>query len=226
MNMKQFTGYCYDQIAQELGFVRYLNGYYKVTGRAIAAFFLDKYCGQRFVRPLMEIMPLCGVIPTSSTGTWNMHQVDRLYWLITDNHPELEFSSRTSKENNDNVRDILLDMFHLTEEPFLTRVHDLQSGFEALCDLEENLYRGTPNPHPPCYVSPNYWGFLLALKRYDEALSNFNAWAAALKHDLPEDDMSGILQRMLTEKRYEEIDAMMQKREEENMELLKQYHII
>ena len=228
MNLKQFTGYCYDEITKELGFVRYLNGYYKVTDRAVASFFLEQYRGRRLVRPLMEIFPLCGIIPTSE-DTFGTKQIESAYWRHTHTQPELAFSTRKTQEEIDNVQEILIDIFRVSEQPFLTCVFDLQSGFDAYCAYQDYHFEFTPIKNE-FWTSPNYWCFLLALKRYDAALQNFNAWAERVHQEYLSENgvngMGGIMHRLLTDKRYEQIDAIMQKREEENLALLKRYHVL
>lgn len=228
MNLKQFTGYCYDEIAEELGFVRYLNGYYKVTNRAVASFFLEQYRGRRLVRPRMEIFPLCGVVPTSEDVTWTK-QIESAYWRHTHTQPELAFSARTTQEEIDNVRKILLDMFRVSEQPFLTRVLDLQTGFDAYCAYQDYHVAFTPVQNK-YWTSPNYTCFLLALKRYDTALQNYNAWAERVHKEYLSgngvNEIAGSLHRLLADKRYNEIDTMMQKREETNHALLTRYHVL
>ena len=230
MNITQFTGFCYNDIAAQMGFVRYKNGYYLIRDRAIAVFALEKCNGGREVRPLMKILPLCGKI-YAGTDNWMMDQPESSFWRhISGRYCDLNFSMQTPIEKCEKIKEYLLDVFHETEEPFLSRVKDLETGLEAYCAFYDYYWEGTPGPKNSFNSDMNYWGFLLALKEYGKALDNFNLYADYIyesEHSLlKENSLQGKLQRLLMAQEYDKIDTVVEELEAKNLELLKTCKLI
>lgn len=234
MNINQFTGFCYDEVAAKMGFVRFKNGYYFIGNRALAIFALEKCNGGREIRPLMKILPLCGEIYIGKDN-WMMDQPESAFWRhVSGRYCELNFSTKTTSEECERIKEYLLDVFHETEEPFLSRVKDLETGLEAYCAFYEYKKEGIPGSRPVFNGDENYWGFLLALKEYDKALYNFNMHASFIyeandeggpsssdnKTLFNERSIQGQLQRLMIAQEYDKVDAIVKEREMKNMELL------
>lgn len=234
MNFRQFTGFCYDDVAVKMGFVRFKNGYYFIGDRALAIFALEKCNGGREIRPLMKILPLCGEIYIGGDN-WMMDQPESAFWRhVSRRYWALNFSTQTTNEECERIKEYLLDVFHETERPFLSRVKDLETGLEAYCAFYEYYREGTPGPRPIFNGDENYWGFLLALKEYDKALYNFNMHSSSVyeanhegepsSHEnitlFSERSIEGQLQRLMIAQEYDKVDAIVKEREMKNMELL------
>ena len=224
MNLAQFTGFCYDEVAAKMGFIRFKNGYYFIGDRTLAIFALEKCNGGREIRPLMKVLPLFGEIYIGEDN-WMMNQPESAFWRhISGRYYELNFSTKTPKEDCERIKEYLLDVFRETEEPFLSRVKDLKTGIEAYSAFYDYYKEGTPEPKNIFNSDINYWGFLLALKEYDKALDNFNMFARfIMKTDhalFSEKSLEGKLQRLLIAQEYDMIETIVKEREMKNLELL------
>ena len=229
MNLKKFIDYCYGDIAAELGYVRFKNGYYKIDieERVLTAFALERIFGGRTIRPLMGIFPLCGYL-FNGVDSWEMLQPLDAYQRHTRDRRSTDWTVRSSDEECAEVKKYLLAVLHDTELPFLLQVKDLETGEKAFWAYKQYSNEGTLNPFTDCSASINYWGFLLSQGKYEEALRNFARYAKKAKKEelFPEDTDDGMLQRLLINHQYDKVDSFVYEQEQANIQQLKEWKLI
>ncbi len=225
MNFKQLTEFCYFDVAAELGFSQYRDRYIKVGDGFALTFSLGKWSSNRVVRPLIDIFPLCRELHL--TDEEKMTDPTGGYWRHYRRKEDLDFSQNTSIERCEEIKAYLLDVFEKAERPFLEHANDLPSAFDAYRAYVAYQREFSLGEVFDFETEDNYWMFLISLKRYDEALENFNKAARhfgwnweALEEGLYSFQMA-LTHRRLENGEWEKVEAFVRRRTERNSAILR-----
>lgn len=224
MNLKQFTEYCYEDVAAEMGFLQCRGRYIRVGDGFVSTFTLGKWSNNRVVRPMMDIFPLCRELHL--TDEEKLDDPTGGYWRHYKRREELDFSQNTPIERCEEIKTYLLDVFDKAQRPFLEQARDLPSTFDAYRAYIAYQREFALGKVYDFEQAENYWMFLIMLKRYDEALENFNK---AAQHfgwnwdDLEEGPYSfqmALIHRRLENGEWDKVEAFVRRRTDRNQALL------
>lgn len=224
MNLKEFCGYCFDEIGERKGYTRYRNSWFKLENEILLGFGMHK-CRGPYFQIEFEIMPLvCGVYIERDGQmlfqTYGPHsaRTNEKLSLHTDFH---------DKEYCNRAREYALHVFEQSVEPFLDGVHDLASAYEMQWAFRESGSRDG-REFKRISMEDHVWLSLCALKRYDDCL--LNAKGCAEMRGLTElHEGFGLiwrLQCLLRDKNYAAIDAILEENKQNSLARLKKCKII
>ena len=223
MKMKEFTGYCYDDYAAEMGYKRIKNAYHKLIGTdVLLSFGLGRYGCNQCVRPVMGIAPLYGNLMWEKEfeGSFDSRGA---YYNHTGIWMDTYQSAKDSMEETEKLRAYLRDIFEQAQQPFLLVAKDLQTAYDAYNARFNYICNGNM---PEYSVEKNNISFLLVLKKYDETLRNFDLWVADRSEPLPETSRYAQLRRQLQEKNYDAIQNYLEEVKKENIKKLRQEKLL
>ena len=223
MNLKEFSGYCFDEIGARKGYTRYRNSWYKLENEILLGFGMHK-CRGPYFQIEFEIMPLVCGIRIERQGQL-LYQPFGPHYLHTHEDMMLytDFSDEAYRER---AREYVLHVFEQSIEPFLDGVHDLESAFEMHWAYDRY---GTPVgcEFDMTTMEEYIWLYLCALKRYDDCL--LNAKGCAAMRGLAElDEGFGLIwkiQCLLRNKDYAAIEAILEENKQKSLALLKKHRV-
>ncbi len=230
--IKQFVRFCYDDIAEELGFTRIGNGYYKVLEYCIIGFGISRSGYTNFLKVNFDIIPLSGELYIGDT-LCNMNDISKLYFI---NGKEsfaglpvkktIVFSASLLQEQYQMMKDAIIYAFEVYQKPIINHIHDLTSayaireGWEAFfCALDHAIPHGFS-------LEDNHVHFLLELKDYDVLLNDYkkyelwykDSYGANFRWDRSEVD--NLYRSLIMNREYDTIEVMLDKRRMENVKTL------
>lgn len=225
MKMEEFTGYCYDDYAEEMGYTRIKNAYHKLIGTdVLLSFGLGRYGCNQCVRPVMGIAPLYGSLSFSWGKEFKgLFETRGAYYRHTGIKMDTYQSAKDSVEWTEKLRAYLRRVFELAQQPFLTMAKDLTTAYDA---YNAWFHYIRDEDMPEYSVEDSYIAFLLVLKKYDEALKNLDLWIADRGEPLPETIVEGRIHRYLQEKNYNAIQNYLEEVKKENIEKLRKKKLL
>lgn len=230
MNLKQFTEFCYGDLAAELGFSQYRDRYIQVGDGFVSTFTLGKWSCNRVVRPMMDIFPLCRELHL--TDEEKLDDPTGGYWRHYNRREELDFSQNTPIERCEEIKAYLLDVFDKAQRPFFEQAKDLPSAFEAYRAYIAYKREFALGKVYDFETEETHWMFLIMLKRYEEALENFNKAARQLEWDWekleegPYTFQMALIHRRLENGEWDKVEAFVKRQTERNVHELRYQKII
>ena len=221
MNLKEFSGYCFDEIGAQKGYTRYRNSWYKLENEILLGFGMRKMRGPVF-DIVFESMPLVCGVNIDRTGQMNYMGIS------LDGHRKYEsiYTDFQDMAYREWAREYAVHVFEQSIEPLLDGVHDLATAYEMHWAYKR-LWDPTYYELKDATLEKHIWLYLCALKRYDAAL--LNAKRCAEMKGLPELDerfeFHWKIQNLLRDKDYAAIEAILEQNKQKSLALLKKHRI-
>ena len=225
MNLKEFSGYCFDEIGAKKGYTRYRNSWYKLENEILLGFgMVSQRCHGYGIE--FEIVPLSCGIWIYNTGEMRF-QPGGAHFRHT--HERIDCCTLNFKDKDycDEAKEYVHHLFERSIEPFLDGVHDLASGFDMIQAYERyNAEGALGNYDPDILQEDSDWFYLCALKRYDDALLNaercLEKWGVT---ELDDRYPGWKLYAPLRNKDYAAIEAILEENKQKSLALLKKHRI-
>lgn len=226
MNLREFSGMCFEEIGTKKGYCRYRNSWYRLENEILLGFGMESHRCHGFTITFQIVPLVCGVeifntgqMQFQPGGAYYRHTKERFDCCTLDLHNE-SYCER--------ARAYMLRVFALSAEPFLDGVRDLTSGYEMRRAYDWYNAEGALGDHDLSILWESIdWLYLCALKRYDDCLANAERCAEMIGLDeLDQNRITGQLQNMLRRRDYAAIDALLEKNREESLKVLKKHKII
>lgn len=234
MNIRQFTGFCYDEIAKDLNYTRISNFYFKVGEGYFTGFGISRQGYFNQLKVMVDIIPLAGEFDIFQSYC-NMTDVAYLFFQddircsYAPPHIGLHFSASFTQEQYQAMKDTVLEIYETIQKPLLTYAKDLYSAFSAKMALDSYRFARAPLAVRHGFnMDANYWMFLLETKHYQTAIENFEGyerWYQKEYGHTNERNPNGIEERLrffYQNKQYDEIEKMLDKYRKKNVDLLNQ----